>query len=495
MSETLTGRIKKTPNLILHQEILEPQFLYEAECLLPSYIQIEIVMLSEYVRMGWIGIEEAKELKKIIQQITSENLVADPQKNMSDISFAIEQKVLSLFPNPVPGWHMDRSRNDFQACAQLMFGRSKWLHLIKCLYECIQTIGVVAERYLMTPMPGFTHYQSAQIITPGFYLSAINEDLIQNLEKWIYVYDKINQCPLGSGAMAGVELDWDRENLAKRLGFRIPKANALSAVASREWTLLISSELSISSVLLSRFLTDLTYWGSSELAFIDLPDQLSGISSAMPQKKNFPVLERIRGKTSHLTAFHMDMLMAQRNTCFTNLVETSKEAGSHLLTIFRTAESIFRLLKMVMEHLNFNEERMITICKRDYFGGFTLANFLTMNFNIPYRKSQVIVGKYIANVSEKKLLPSECDALLLQQLIEDEGYSIQNLKPIIAKAFDVYENLYVKSSSGSTNPDKVLKLLQDQKDKVQNIHREIISRQQQLDEINLFIEQIFSEST
>lgn len=480
MKETLTGRIKAAPAHLLHEEVLEPQFIYEMEHLLPAYIQIEQVMLLEYVRMGLMTKEEGYEIARILQSITRDTMSANPVHNMSDIAFAIERQVESTLSAPISCWHMDRSRNDFQACAQLMFGRSQWLEMIEALLQLIQSVQVLADKYRKVPMPGYTHYQSAQIITPGFYLTSINEELLQASIRFIQLYDDMNQCPLGSGAMAGVELDWDREQLAHLLGFRVARANALSAVASREWVLRISSDLSVFSVLISRFVTDLIQWGSSELNFIDLPDELSGISSAMPQKKNFPILERIRGKSAHLSAFHMDMVLGQRNTPFTNLVETSKEAGTHLLTLFRTTKSLLRLLTTVLDHLSFHEERMLSICKRDFFGGFTLANLLTLKADIPYRKAQVIVGRYIMSAIEQGLAPAEGDLLLLKEKCAEEGFEVPDLQEILTIAFDVHQNLYIKQSPGSTHPDKVYELLFIQKKKAHDLEQEYRKRREEL---------------
>lgn len=480
MGGTLTGRISDTPAHILHEEVLQPQFTYEVEYLLPAYIQIEQAMLLEYVRMGWIQVEEAEKISQALQGIHRDTLVADPEQNMSDIAFAIERWVEASLPAPVNAWHMDRSRNDFQACAQVMFGRSQWLGLMEDLQELIQSIHTLAERYREIPMPGYTHYQSAQIITPGYYLVGMNEELVHTMSRWLQVYDELNQCPLGSGAMSGVELDWDRDRLADLLGFRLPRANALAAVASRGWVLRMSSELSVFSVTISRFVTDLIQWGSSELNFIDLPDRLSGISSAMPQKKNFPILERIRGKSAHLSAFHLDMVLGQRNTSFTNLVEVSKEAGAHLLTLFQNTQSLFRLLTLVTDHLSFKKTEMLSICERDFFGGFTLANRLTMEAGIPYRKSQIIVGRYIRSAIELGWTPTEIQPQLLKEKCMEAGFEVPDLAEMLATSFDVQGSLYMKGSEGSTHPEKVLKLLLQQKERAQQLQEERAERQSQL---------------
>lgn len=199
MSGQLTGRIASTPARLLHDEVLEPQFRYEVEYLLPAYIQIELAMLLEYVRMGLITRQDALEIARALQAAERGTVAPDPGRNMSDISFALERHVEGLLSRPVPCWHIDRSRNDVQACAQVMFGRSQWLETADELGQLIQSIHRLAVRYRSVPMPGYTHYQPAQIITPGFYLSSINGEFVQAMTRWMHIYDDMNQCPLGAG--------------------------------------------------------------------------------------------------------------------------------------------------------------------------------------------------------------------------------------------------------------------------------------------------------
>ncbi|MBT2606026.1 argininosuccinate lyase [Bacillus sp. ISL-53] len=480
MLKSFTGRINDSPEKLLHEEVLEPQFLYEAEHLLPSYVKIEQVMLIEYVRMGYISQSDASQINELLQSITPESLIADPNLNMSDILFAIESYVETLISKPIPGWHMDRSRNDVQACAQLMFAREQWLLLMKNLEQLIESLIPLALKYSEAPMPGYTHYQSAQIITPGFYLSAIIDELLLIFRRWIQEYNYMNICPLPAGAMAGVELEWDSSVLAKLLGFKKPSSNALKSVASRQWSLRFSAELSNFGVLTSRFVSDLIYWGSSEVGFIDLPENLSGISSAMPQKKNFPVLERVRGKCAHLSGIHFDIVLGQRNTPYTNLIETSKEAGSFFFQLCKTGNTIMILLDTVVNNLIFLESKMLSKCKQDFFGGFTLANLLTKEENIPYRKAQVIAGRYIVTASEQGLKPEDMKPMLLQEKSSEEGFNICNPEKILKQAFLVQNNLVEKQSLGSTHPDRVFQLLTNQSKELSELKENVEDIRMQL---------------
>ncbi|MGB8953807.1 MAG: lyase family protein [Tumebacillaceae bacterium] len=458
----LTGRIREQPDQLIHQELLVPQFLFEAEHMLSGYLYAEKVLLLEYERMGLVSREAASEAAEALSSITKERLAADAQSNMSDISFAIEQHVHRQMAGSIPNWHMDRSRNDFQACAQIMYARGELFALVENMLAFGESLLRKARLYTDMPMPGYTHYQTAQVITPAFYLTAMAEQVIGALDRLRQVFDAINKCPLGSGAMAGLELAWDRERMAELLGFDGPNRHALVAVAAREWPLRITHELSLFSVALSRFVTDLIQWSSSEYNFLLLTDSLAGISSAMPQKRNYPVLERLRGLTGHISAFSFDILLGHRNTAYSNLVEVSKEATRNIGHMFRQMETLLKLFALVVDHLEFKPERMLEICEREYLGGFALANQLTLQHDIPYRQAQVIVGQYIVRAIERQLPAQTVHVELLQQVCDDFGMKVVLEEGPFRGMFDPAENLTRKVTNGSTNPTLVRGLIDQQ---------------------------------
>lgn len=476
----LTGRIQASPSSILDEEVLQPQFLHELQHLLPYYLQIESALLVEYQRLELVSSEAAQEIKQALAQIDGEALEADPQANMSDILFAIERCIEIRVTLPCPKWHIDRSRNDIQATAQVMFARECLLGIIELLLAFSEAISIQAEKRGDLPLPGYTHYQAAQILTVSFYLVALNEQIGKTLQRLLTLLDEINECPLGSGAMAGLELSWDRQKLAQLLGFARPIRHALMGVASKEWQLHIAAELSTCSVALSRFVTDLITWGSSEYRLIDLPDQLSGISSAMPQKKNFPVLERIRGKTAHISAYYIDFVMAQRNTPYTNLVETAKEGGSNFFAMTHAMKTLLKLFIIVMHHLEFRQERLLALCTHEFFGGFALANMLSLQASIPVRQAQVLVGSYIVGMLKQERLPQDVDLPFLQALCLEQGYLVSIDENTLRQAFSTEHNLLNKQTSGSTNPREVASLLALQKQEYQERYTKFVQQREKL---------------
>lgn len=458
----LTGRIGANPHLLLHEEVLAPQFNYEVEHLLPWYVAIEKVLALEYRRMELISAEETALIGEALHGISAATLTADPDHNMSDIAFALERHVESRLPSPVVAWHADRSRNDLQSCAQVMFVRHQLTLTAQALLALYGAAHRLANDSVDLLMPGYTHSQAAQVITAGYWLSAFSEEVLQVLGRLLATYDDINYSPLGAGAMAGQELAWDRERAARLLGFTGPRTHALIAVASRHWALQATSELSLFGVTLSRFVTDLITWSSSEYGFIDLPDAYAGISSAMPQKKNFPLLERIRGRTAHLSAYHLDVLTCQRNTPYSNSVEVSKEAGSHVLSAFQAARSIVALMTGVLENLMFRGDRMLAVCEREFLGGFTLANRLTLDEGVPWRTAQVVAGEYILAAIEQGAAPRDVRPELLRRIASARGHKLANPQRALAVASDVRGSIELKCSSGSTRPDEVRRMLAHQ---------------------------------
>ncbi|MEU8874115.1 lyase family protein [Streptomyces javensis] len=458
----VTGRIDGVPHDVWHAEVLAPQFTYEAEHLLGHYLAIEKVLLLEYVRMDLVDDTGAATLGARLDTLSPDSVRADPEQNMSDISFAVERHVQAGNTPPHPAWHVDRSRNDLQACAQLMAAREDLAAVAEDLTAFARAVLGLAGRYTDTPMPGHTHGQAAQIISPGFHLTALAAETLGVLRRMLHTYDECDACPLGSGTMAGQELPWDRVRMAGLLGFARAQPHALVAVASRTWTTMIAGDLAHYAVVLSRFATDLMTWAGSGFGFLDLPDELAGISAAMPQKRNFPVLERIRGRCAHVVGRAADIAAGQRNTPYTNTVEVSKESGGHLRVQVDAMRSVLRLSHAVVGGATFRTDRMRAACAEDHLGGFTLANRLTLTYGVPWRTAQIIAGRYVRHAVRKGMRAGEPDAALLRGCAAESGHDLDDVGDLLVDAFDVDRGLRAKQSAGSTHPDRVRDLLADQ---------------------------------
>nr|AGS49341.1 argininosuccinate lyase [uncultured bacterium esnapd2] len=458
----LTGRITAGPDELLRREVLRPQLEFEADHLLPGYLRIEQVLLLEYHRMGLLSTKDVAAIASVLSELDSTVVRELADAAMSDIAFTIERYVSDRIDGVAHAWHVDRSRNDLQATAQTIYGRDRVLSTVDDLIGLGRAAHRLATRELDTLMPGYTHSQPAQVASAGFYFSALSAQVLHSLHRFDTVYASVDASPMGAGAMTGGELDWDRARMARLLGFGSGDGHALIAVAARDWAVEATAELCLLGVPLSRFATDLLTWSGAGYGFLDLPDEFSGISSAMPQKKNFPVLERLRGRTAQLAAGFMGVVLGQRGTPFSNTIEVSKEAGKHVPLAFDQASSVLRLFTAVLDTLRLRAGRLREVCETEYLGGFSLANGLCLSAGVPWRTAQVIAGRYIVAAVDKGLTPAQPDAALLRQVAEERGFVVSDAEQLLTQAFGVDKALSAKCTTGSAGPDSVRTMLDQQ---------------------------------
>ena len=383
---------------------------------------------------------------------------------MSDALFALERCVHARVPAGAGAWHVDRSRNDVQACAQLMYGRERLLQIADATVDLARATLTTARRHTGSLMPGYTQHQAAQAITFGFYLTALAEAAVTAAEALVAAFTTVNLCPLGAGALAGLELPWDRDRLADALGFAGPQPHALTSVASRGWVLRAAAELSVLGTTMSRFLTDLMWWSGSSCRFVDLPDALAGISSAMPHKRNFPVLERVRGMCGHLSGLAGDLMTAQRNTGYTNLVEVSKEGTRYLEELFSVGGTMLALFAQVVASLRFDPRRAEGALSGEVLAASTIANHLTLEHGVPARTGQIAVGAWISATLDRlgegaDLTPAHLRADDLAGACARLGFPVTLDEARLRDLLDAGASVRRRRTSGSTHPDRVHDLL------------------------------------
>ncbi|GLZ39377.1 lyase family protein [Actinokineospora sp. NBRC 105648] len=489
--EALTGRIAAGPSALLRAEVLLPQLRFELDNLLPHYLAIERVLLLEYQRMGVLTDDEVARIGTALSTV-DRGVVEAAAEGMADIAFGVERAVTAELGEVPPAWHVDRSRNDLQATAQKMYGRARVFELVAELADLVRAAHRLAERERGVVMPGYTHSQPAQVMTADFYFTALAEQLLHALDRFTALLRVFDECPMGAGAMTGGDLGWDRDRMAELLGFASGSGNALRAVAARDWTLEATAELCLLGVPLSRFATDLITWAGAGYGFLDLPDELSGISSAMPQKKNFPVLERIRARTARLAGAFTEVVVAQRATPFSNTVEVSKEASSGVPAAFDDAGSVLRLLRVVLDNLVLRADRLRAVCETEYLGGFGLANGLCLAAGVPWRQAQVVAGRYVVAALERGLTPGEPDGRLLEEIARASGHRVADGHALLVEAFDVDRAVAAKRTAGSTGPEHVAAVLDAQRSALARAEAEWARRRADVEDGGRVVERLLA---
>ena len=229
-----------------------------------------------------------------------------------DIHMNVEALLTARIGDAGKRLHTGRSRNDQVALDFRMYVRNRIPEMIAQLIELEKVLCKQAKQYQSTVMPGYTHLQRAQPISFAQHLMAYANMFSRDITRLEDCAQRLNECPLGSGALAGTTYPIDRYQTAAALGFNGPMSNSLDGVSDRDYALELMSALSILMMHLSRFSEEVIFWCSWEFKFIELDDAYATGSSIMPQKKNPDVAELVRGKTGRVYGDLMSLLTTKK---------------------------------------------------------------------------------------------------------------------------------------------------------------------------------------
>src|SRR5215203_6566752 len=219
---------------------------------------------------------------------------------LEDIHMNVESRLREIVGDPAARLHTARSRNDQVATDTRLWVREAHDRTDEQLTFLIKALLDKAEAHAATVMPGFTHLQSAQPVTFGHHLMAYVEMFGRDRGRFRDSRARLNECPLGAGALAGTSFPIDRHMTARNLGFDRPTANSLDSVSDRDFALETVAAASICAVHLSRFAEEIVIWTTPQFAFVRLSDRFTTGSSIMPQKRNPDAAELVRAKTGRI---------------------------------------------------------------------------------------------------------------------------------------------------------------------------------------------------
>ena len=246
---------------------------------------------------------------------------------------------------------------------------------------------------LDTYMPGFTHLQKAQPVTFAHHAGAYMEMFKRDYSRLSDIYDRMNFCPLGAGALAGTTYPLDRELTASLLEFAGPTLNSMDSVSDRDYVIELLSALATIAMHLSRFSEEIIIWNSNEYQFVELDDAYSTGSSIMPQKKNPDIAELVRGKTGRVYAALVSMLTSMKGIplAYNKDMQEDKELTFDAID---TVKGCIALFNGMIKTMNLNKERM----RRSAMGGFTnatdAADYLVKK-GVPFTDAHGIIGRLV----------------------------------------------------------------------------------------------------
>lgn len=412
------------------------------------------------VKVGIIAAADGDAILKGLDQVEAEivagNFTFDPRRE--DIHMHVEARLAEIIGAPAGRLHTARSRNDQVATDFKLWVRDAIDELEGNLKELQKSLVDRAAAHVATVMPGFTHLQAAQPVTFGHHLMAYYEMLERDRGRLADCRARLNQCPLGSAALAGTSFPIDRHDTAAALGFSAPTNNSLDSVADRDFALEFLGAASICGVHLSRLAEEIVIWSSAQFRFVRLSDGFSTGSSIMPQKRNPDAAELCRAKVGRVIGAMNSLLIVMKGLplAYSKDMQEDKEAtfdAANALSLCIAAMS-----GMIRDmHVNTD------IMKASAGAGFTtatdLADWLVRVLNVPFRQAHHITGTLVKAAENKG-----CG---LEDLSLEE---MQAVEPgITSDIFDVLgvdNSVKSRTSFGGTAPVRVQEAIRAAKERL-----------------------------
>jgi argininosuccinate lyase len=363
-----------------------------------------------------------------------------------DIHMAIERRLTELI-GPVGGkLHTARSRNDQVATDLALLVRAHAARAIALLESLMETLVTQAEAHRNWPAPAYTHLQRAQPVYLGHHLLAYFWMFERDARRFFRAAEATTEMAAGSGALAGLNWDVDREALAQDLGFQRPYRNSIDAVSNRDFALDYLAAASICAMHLSRLGGEIVLWSSQEFGFCELRDSFASGSSIMPQKKNPDAAELLRGKAPRVAASLQSLLgtMHALPLAYSKDLQEDKEP---LFDAIDNLELSLAAATGMLAGISFNRDRLADAAEDEMLAATDLADALVQE-GLPFREAHGLVGGLVkAAVDSGKPLSELADA----ELNGVPG----NAREAVRRALESGRTIESKVSAGGTSSARV----------------------------------------
>ena len=335
-------------------------------------------------------------LKAMREEAASGRLSPDPESE--DIHSFIEAELTRRLGEAGKAVHAARSRNDQVATAFRLYVVKAFDRTETATLSAIEAILRLAEDHTESLMPGYTHLQRAQPITLAHHLLAWGAALERDASRFRDGRARADECPLGSGALAGSGLPIDREKTAAALGFARPSRNTMDAVADRDACVEYGSACASLMVHLSRACEDIALWASSEYGFVKVGDSASTGSSIMPQKRNPDPAELIRGKSARVFGNLQALLVLQKGLAYAynRDLQEDKELFFDLEATTLASLKVFSALVGALEP---RKEKMRKALDEGFLEATDVAEYLVLKgvpFRTAYQAAKALVQRCLA---------------------------------------------------------------------------------------------------
>ena len=350
-----------------------------------------------------------------------------------DIHMNVEALLTARIGDAGKRLHTARSRNDQVALDFRMYVREQIPVIVGQLLELETVLCRQAKKYQTAVMPGYTHLQRAQPISFAQHLMAYASMFRRDVTRLEDCRKRLDECPLGSGALAGTTYPIDRWETARALGFAAPMSNSLDGVSDRDYALELLSGLSILMMHLSRLAEEVILWCSWEFKFIELDDGYATGSSIMPQKKNPDVAELVRGKTGRVYGDLMSLLTVMKGLplAYNKDMQEDKEP---VFDAVDTVEMCLPVFAAMLDTMTVRTDNMRKAAGHGFINATDCADYLTKR-GMPFRDAYTVTGKLVAQCTAqgKTLEELTLDELkAVSGLFEADVYDALNLENCMA---------------------------------------------------------------
>ena len=392
-----------------------------------------VTMLAEQ------GILTEEEKEQIIDGL--QGILKDVQEGTLEISDTyedihsfVEATLIDRIGEAGKKLHTGRSRNDQVALDMKLYTRDEIDALDDLLKELLKVLLQIMKDNTETFMPGFTHLQKAQPITLAHHMGAYFEMFHRDRLRLTDIYDRMNYCPLGSGALAGTTYPLDRNLTAELLGFYGPTLNSMDSVADRDYLIELLSAMSTIMMHLSRFSEEVIIWNSNEYRFVEIDDAYSTGSSIMPQKKNPDIAELVRGQTGRVYGALMSLLTTMKGIplAYNKDMQEDKE---FVFDAIDTTKGCLALFTGMLRTMRFNKEVMENSAKNGFTNATDAADYL-VNHGVAFRDAHGIVGQLVLYCIEKDIALDDMtleEYKAISPVFEEDIYEAISMKTCVDK--------------------------------------------------------------
>ena len=315
-------------------------------------------------------------------------------KRLEDIHMAIEAALVKKIGKAGEKLHTARSRND-QVVTDMRLWMRDQIEMLEAKIVSLQKAFVkLADKYVESVMPSYTHMQRAQPVVVAAYLLSFVEQFERDFVRLGNCGMLLNVSPLGSGAIAGSTIAIDRMNTAKQLGFFAISRNSIDAVSDRDFCAEFIFDCSLISTHLSRLAEDWIIYSSSEFDFVHIDDKYCTSSSMMPQKRNPDMLELIRGRAAGVYGSLMAMLTILK-ALPTGYNRDLQEDKVHVFSAYDSVSASLDMAAAIVGHTKFKTEKIAERIEDGFLDATALAEYL-VGKGVAFRQAHGVVGSLVA---------------------------------------------------------------------------------------------------